>query len=117
MSSIPGYNLEAFLIWLLDIRVIGEAEANFSVGVAGMFSGEDSRPILTLDQFSPIVALYEPYREMVEDRLLDFDEDTQSWRSYAEHVDTDVPERVGDQAIEMVKLYKVADKVHINISE
>jgi len=102
MSSIPGYTLEAFIAWQWNLVVEDEAENNFSVGVAEMIGTVKPRPRVTKEQFTPLVALYEPYRGGIEDRLLDFDDDTQSWRSYAGYVDCDVPESVNEQAETLV---------------
>jgi hypothetical protein len=57
MSSIPGYTLEAWIEW------------NHSIGSHS-------------PKFGPLLALYEPKREWIEDKLLDFDEENQSWRAY-----------------------------------
>lgn len=107
MSSIPGYTLELFIIWLHNLTVEGTHEANLSIGVAEMLSGVPSkRPCLVQDEFSRIVAEYEPYRDLIESRLDDFDEDTQSWRGYAEFVDIDVPARVTDTVNVLIKMFK-----------
>lgn len=107
MSSIPGYTLELFIIWLHNLTVKGTHEANLSIGVAEMLSGVPSkRPCLTQDEFSRIVAEYEPYRDLIESRLDDFDEDTQSWRGYAEIVDIDVPDRVSESASKLIDVFK-----------
>lgn len=57
MSSIPGYSLEAWIEW------------NHSV--------DRGSP-----KFAAVLAIYEPKREWVEDKLMDFDEENQSWRAY-----------------------------------
>jgi hypothetical protein len=42
-----------------------------------------SIPGYTLEAWiGPLLALYEPKREWIEDKLLDFDEESQSWRAY-----------------------------------
>lgn len=96
MSSIPGYTLEMFLKWLWNIRVVGTEEANVSVAMAELIGTVASRPMIDEGTFKNIVSMYEQYRESIEDRLADFDEETQSWRSYADHVDSDVPSNVSD---------------------
>lgn len=94
MSSIPGYTLEAFLAWQNNLIVEGEGENNVSRGMAESIGAAVRRPVLSKVQFKPLVAMYEPYREIIEARLMDFNEETQSWRGYAEYVDADVPETV-----------------------
>jgi len=56
---------------------------------------------LTKEQFSKIVALYEPHRESIEERLDNFDEDNQSWRSYAQYA-MDDDEELDDQVKEII---------------
>lgn len=96
MSSIPGYTLEMFLLWLWDITVDSKDEANFSVGMAEMLGTVKQRPVMSDVMFNIVVSMYEPYRETIEELLNDFDEETQSWRGYAEVVDMCVPEEVSN---------------------
>lgn len=107
MSSIPGYTLESFLIWNLNLIVEDTEEANFSLSCAELIGTVHQRPMLTQEQFKQILALFDPVivsdstetiREMVERRLDDFEEDEQSWRDYCNYVDTDVPEELYDKA-------------------
>lgn len=105
MSSIPGYNLEAFVAWQWNITVVGHAENNISLGLAEMLGNVAQRPILTAEQFKKVLSFYEPYRVDIEERLQDFDEENQSWRSYSEHVESTVPEIVGNLIPELLTLY------------
>lgn len=98
MSSIPGYNLEAFLAWNFSITVESRGDANVSVAIAEVLGNVKPRPHVSEDTFAKLVALYEPYRQVIENRLDAFDEDNQSWRSYAEYVDCDVPADVVNKA-------------------
>lgn len=84
MSSRPGLTLEAYLAWAYNLVVEDEPENNTSLGIAEFLgTATHRRPVITKEQFAPIVAKFEEYREQVEDKLLDFDEDNQSWRDYA----------------------------------
>lgn len=86
MSSIPGPTLEAFLMWNYDLIVDGDGSGNLSRQLAeAIGTAPQRRREIDGDHFAKLVAIYEPYREMVEDRLSDFDEKTQSWRDYAGH--------------------------------
>lgn len=84
MSSLPGLDLEDFLSWQYNLVVLDAPESNVSLGLAECLGlSNNHRPILTKAEFAPIVALFEPHRAEVEDRLMDFDEDNMSWRDYA----------------------------------
>lgn len=80
MSSIPGYTLEKYVGWLLNL-VLDES------------SGERDLQRLT--------APFEPWRELVESRLLDFDEERHSWRGYAGSAFEFIPDEVTDYAMRM----------------
>lgn len=83
MSSIPGYSLEDLVAWQYNITVVGQSDPNASLAIAEALgiSGR-VRPLLTDEQFAPIVARFEEFREVAERRLDDFDEECQSWRTY-----------------------------------
>lgn len=102
MSSIPGYTLEDFLAWNFDV-VVNDSETNFSLGMAEALGNRPRRPRLTAEQFAPIVELYEEHREKVEERLLDFDEECQSWRDYAGCVFDFIPDELDEKARELLK--------------
>jgi hypothetical protein len=70
MSSLPGFTLEAFLKWYLHTDTV-ETE---------------------------LLLIFEKYREPVEDMLLDFDEEKQSWRGFSQHVEERIPIEVWTQA-------------------
>lgn len=89
MSSIPGYTLEDFVAWQWNLVVDEAPENNISLGFAEALGNIPERPRLTKEQFAPILAVYEPFREDIERRLDDFDEDNQSWRGYSSYVDAD----------------------------
>lgn len=103
MSTCPGGYLEDFLKWQLDLKVIDTRDANPSLQLAEMVGTSTRvRPVLNKQEFATIVALFEEYRELIEHRLDDFDEDNQSWRDYAQYVDDDVPEALYDRAREII---------------
>lgn len=106
MSSIPGYTLEDFVAWQWNLVVDEAPENNISLGMAEALGNVAPRPRLTKEQFAPIVAIYEPLRETIERRLDDFDEDNQSWRSYAGYVDADVTPAMEAEAERLVKELK-----------
>lgn len=112
MSSIPGYTLEAFIAWQYNLIVEGAAETNFSRGVAENLGKAVPRPVLSKVQLMPLVAMYEPYREVIERRLDEFNEETQSWRGYAEYVDLDVPLDIVEASEEYVKVLTTTPSTH-----
>lgn len=83
MSSLPGLDLEDYLMWNFDLIVGENDNANPSLRIAEILGVETGRVRITPEQFAPLVHLYEPHRDMVERRLAQFDEDRQSWRDYA----------------------------------
>lgn len=83
MSSLPGFDLESFLLWNFDLVVDGHDEANISLGLAEALGNIKPRPRMSPEKFAELVAIFEPHREQVEDKLSDFDKETQSWRDYA----------------------------------
>lgn len=104
MSSCPGTTLEEYLAWNLNITVVELGETNFSVGLAEALGTIPRRPHLTKEQFSQLVEPFEPYRETVENRLLDYDEDQDgSWRMYAEFVGSDIPDHLITTAQSLIK--------------
>lgn len=102
MSSCPGYNLEDYLAWCYDLRVEDQPEANVSLGLAETLGTIRERPILTKVQFNEIVKLFEEYRNEVEDKLLDFDEDEQSWRNYGCYAFEFLPDELDEVVKTMV---------------
>lgn len=99
MSSCPGATLERYLEWLWDLIVDGDTGANPSLQIAELMGVDTRRIRITAEQFAPILALYEPYRELIEDKLMDYnEEDNGSWRDYACYAFDSVPESIDDQA-------------------
>lgn len=88
MSSIPGYTLEEFLAWEYNLVVEDLGEVNVSMGLAEVLgTATYARRTLTKEEFSKLVELYEPSREVVESALLDYDEEENgSWRTYGCYV-------------------------------
>lgn len=88
MSSCPGYTLEAYLAWNYSLVVEGAEESNFSVGATEYFGfAQHKRPVLTPSEFKYIVDLFEPARQVVTDKLVDFEEEEHgSWRTYGAYV-------------------------------
>lgn len=108
MSSLPGYSLEDFVAWQWNLIVDEAPENNISLGIAEALGVKTNRVHITKEQFAPIVAIYEPFREDIERRLADFDEETQSWRSYAAYVDSDVTPEIEAVVDRLVKELKCA---------
>lgn len=109
MSSIPGYTLEDFVAWQWNLIVEEQSESNVSLGMAEFFGTVSRRKTLTQTEFKEIISLYLPYRQIIEGRLADFDEETQSWRGYAEVVDPDIPEEVQRKIGQLVKELTLGD--------
>lgn len=94
MSSLPGYDLEDFVAWNFNLVVEGQGEANLSLGIAEAIGNIKARPCLTRGEFAAVVAPFEPYRERIEDALLEFDEENQAWRDYAGNAFDYIPDEV-----------------------
>lgn len=83
MSSLPGLTLESYVLWNYDLIVESQPDANFSLALAEALGKATCRLVVTEELFKEILEPFEPHREHVENLLLDFDDDTQSWRDYA----------------------------------
>lgn len=83
MSSLPGLTLESYVLWSYDLIVESQPDANFSLAFAEALGKTTRRLVVTEELFKEILEPFEPHREHVENLLLDFDDDTQSWRDYA----------------------------------
>lgn len=94
MSSIPGYTLESFVMWNADLIVDGDGSANTSLAIAEAVGIPTRRRCISAADFRRIIELFEPYREYVENNLLEFDEHTQSWRDYAGYAFDAIPKEV-----------------------
>lgn len=80
--------MEDYLAWAYGLNVQDAPESNTSLGMAeALGTAKHVRPVVTQEKFKELVALYEKHREKIEELLLDFDEDNQSWRGYAERFD------------------------------
>jgi hypothetical protein len=83
MSSLPGFSLESFLLWNYDLTADDSGEANISRGLAeALGTAPQHRQNITQEQLKTLTAMFEHLREIIEARLLDFDEENQSWRDY-----------------------------------
>lgn len=97
MSSLPGLTLEAYVAWNYDLVVVDDAsEVNPSLGIAEVLGNAPRRRRVTKAELAEIVSHFEPYREPVENWLMDFDDESQSWRDYAAH--GPVPKEVFESA-------------------
>lgn len=76
MSSSPGLTLEEYLKWYF--RVDNDLDKE-------------------------LLAIFEEYREPVEAMLLDFNEDSQSWRGYSQYVEERIPKEIWGKANEWLK--------------
>lgn len=104
MSSIPGYTLEDYVMWLLDIKVKGRDDANLSLQIAEILGfNENPRPLISEVDFQKIISYFEPYRNTTERRLADFDHEWQSWRTYAAYSFEHIPDDVVDSAYEIIE--------------
>lgn len=84
MSSCPGVTLEE---WLADEYYIHHgADLGFDLNDPRYKQLNSQFKCLTYPQFKRFVALFEPHRKYVEEQLLDFDEENQSWRAYSSAV-------------------------------
>lgn len=102
MSSCPGSYLEDYLMWNYDLIVNGDTGANPSLAIAEAMGTIKRRPALTSEQFAPLVALWEPWREYIERSLSYFNEEEQSWRDYAGYAFDDVPKTLFDEGLALL---------------
>lgn len=103
MSSCPGLLLENYLMWNYNLIVAGDTSGNASLEIAEAIGTAKPRPELTHELFAHVVRLYEPWREMIEGKLEDFDEETQSWRDYAGAAFQYIPEAIEEQALDYIR--------------
>lgn len=106
MSSLPGYTLEDYVAWRLDIVVEGHLDPNFSLFMAEALGTIPRRPILLQKEFKDILDLYEPFRQQVEYLLHEYDEETQSWRDYAGYGFDFIPDEIDKQAYALIRYNK-----------
>lgn len=101
MSTIPGYDLEDYVMWYFNIKVEGMADANPSLQIAETIgTANQYRKVITSEKFQKIVTLFEPYREDTEYWLSEFDEENHSWRDYAGFSEDRFPKDVIEAAKE-----------------
>lgn len=110
MSSCPGCKLEYFLIWELNVLVENEPDCNKSLQMHASIFGMDNRSVVSQKTFRSIVSLFEEYRETVEHRLIDFDDENQSWRDYAGSAFEFIPDELFEQANKIINQNKLANK-------
>jgi len=104
MSSCPGTDLEDFLMWNFDLIVDGDSSANVSRQIAEALGTIHRRPEITLEQFKPLVEIFEPYRSKIEDRLMDYsEEENGSWRDYGSYAFDFIPPDVFTKALFIIK--------------
>lgn len=109
MSSLPGYTLEDYVAWRLDIVIEGQPDPNFSLFMAEALGTIPPRPVLSQEEFKNVLDLYEPFRQQVEYLLREYDEEAQSWRDYAEYGFDFIPDETDKQAYTLIHYYK-----HVN---
>lgn len=101
MSSWPGGYLEDYLMWDFDLIVDEETGANKSLEIAEAIGVPSRRIRINKEQFAPILALYEPYRDDMERHLNWFEDDSMSWRDYASCVGECAPDEIHKAALEL----------------
>jgi hypothetical protein len=106
MSSLPGLDLESYVAWNYDLVVENIPEVNDSLAIAEMLGNIKPRVRMTQAEFADVLSPFEPYRESVENWLMDFDEEYQSWRDYSFY--SPVPNEVFEQANESLKQRNVS---------
>lgn len=95
MSSRPGFTLESYVMWNHDLIVDGDTSANLSVSIAeACGTSTRNRKQLAAAEFTPMLNVYEPFREQVEHALSEFDDDNQSWRDYSGYAFDFIPRDV-----------------------
>lgn len=117
MSSLPGLDLESFLLWEFDLVLDSptQEDANVSASMAEALGKVARRPIVSPEDFQRVLAHFEPHRDTVEDGLSDFDEDTQSWRDYAPGVASRVPDEVWTEATKVMNEITGRDWKPLNV--
>ena len=90
-------------MWNHDLIVGEDDHANISLQIAETLGLVQRRKSITREQFAPILALYEPYRDKIEGKLCDFDEENQSWRDYAGYAFDFVSTSVSEKVNELIK--------------
>lgn len=92
MSTLPGYDLEDFLAWSYGLVVVGQGDTNPSLKIAESLGiSTNVRPRISEKEFKELVTIFQPIRNTIEDLLLDFNEETQSWRDYVQCFENYIP--------------------------
>lgn len=78
MSYCPGYTLEEWLAYEYSLNVYSDGQLT-SDSWRAKYAGQR---VVTHEQFYELLDMFRPHREYVEEKLLDFNEEEQSWRSY-----------------------------------
>ena len=102
MSSLPGVDLEDYVMWVNRVLVAGRGDSNPSLQLADALRGYSDRPTLDEEAFQRCLALYEPYRKQIEWLLGEFDEEHQSWRDYSYYAFPDDVHEVNEKAMAIV---------------
>ena len=100
MSSIPGYDLESYLLWYYRVTADNQHESNYSLGIAEIIGNIERRKNLSESEFDGLVDLFEPLRMEIEERLFEFDEENYSWRDYAGYSFDFIPNDLIDKGTE-----------------
>ncbi len=107
MSYLPSLELSGLVEWYYRITTLSSPNITVASPIRKANEGEE---ILLLKQVSPeqladIVKRFDPWKESVEAKLEDFDEETQSWRGQANYICEIVPEEVwlwGQKALDAI---------------
>ena len=86
MSHCPGYRLED---WLTDWCGVVDADGEHGTQVRRAYAGQ---LILSKEQFGRLIAIFEPYRVLVEEKLWSYsEEENGSWRDYCGYAFDAIP--------------------------
>lgn len=114
MSSRPGLDLQDYVAWMFDVVVQDQADPNFSLAAAELLGTAVCRRRIAQSDFKKVIRLFEPWRVQIEDKLLDFNEDTQSWRDYACYAFDFVPNHLLNLAYLMLRKPQAISKEAID---
>lgn len=76
MSHCPGSSLED---WITDWYRLVDEKGEYGTGIRRLYKDQ---LVLNDEQFKKLVEIHESIREHIENLLVDFDEETMSWRDY-----------------------------------
>jgi hypothetical protein len=104
VSNKPGNSLESFVMWNYNLIVDDDDTANESLRIAEILgTATRRRPQITNEEFAPILVLFEPYRDRVEDLLNGHDDNEASWRDFAGYAFDFIPDEVYTQGAEIIE--------------